>query len=388
MSVGLIAAATRQWDAVVIGAGPAGALEAALLARRGLAVLLVDKAHFPRPKVCGGCLNAAALAALQAAGVGDLPWQLGAEPLSRLQVSSRRRRATVSLRPGAGISRGTLDAGLVAAAITAGVVFLDGVRARAGLATDQGRPVHLSRGSEQVTVQARLVVVASGLGPLPVEDADQLPATVAPNARLGAGTSAPHAPPQVPPGVIVMMIGDGGYVGLVRVENGALNVGAAFDPEFVKAAGGLGEAAATLVEAADAPLIGNLLRSLRWRGTPPLTFRRRILARKRLFVLGDAAGYVEPFTGEGMAWALTGALALAPLAAAAATSWNEQLQRHWESEHARLVGRRRRLCRAVASGLRRPWLTALSLHLLRVLPQLAAPAVRAINAPPRRLVEL
>lgn len=385
MSVSLAAVANRRWDAVVIGAGPAGALEAILLARRGLAVLLVDKATFPRPKVCGGCLNAAALAALRAAGLGDLPWQLGARQLDRLQVDSRRQRATVSLHPGAGISRGVLDAGLVATATA--VTFLDGTRARAGLATDEGRPVYLSRDGERVTVQASVVVVASGLGPLPAEDADQLPAIVTPTARLGAGAQAPHAPPQVPPGVIVMVIGEGGYLGLVRVEDDGLNVGAAFDAEFVRQAHGLGEAAASLVGAADGPL-ANLLRSLRWRGTPPLTFHRRGLARERLFVLGDAAGYVEPFTGEGMAWALTGALALAPLVAAAAVCWDEQLGRQWESEHARLVGRRRRLCRAVASGLRRPWLTWTTLQLLRVLPQLAAPAVRAINSPSRLLAEL
>ncbi|MEP0775736.1 MAG: FAD-dependent monooxygenase [Acidobacteriota bacterium] len=386
MSVSLAAVANRRWDAVVIGAGPAGALEATLLARRGLAVLLVDKATFPRPKVCGGCLNAAALAALRAAGLGDLPWQLGARQLDRLQVYSRRQRATVSLQPGAGISRGVLDAGLAAAASTAGVTFVDSTRAHAGFATDEGRPVHLSRNGERATVQANVVVIASGLGPLPIEDADQLPALVAPIARLGAGAQAPHAPPQVPHGVIVMVIGEGGYVGLVRVENDGLNVGAAFDGEFVRRAGGLGEAAAALVEAADAPL-AHLLRSLRWRGTPPLTFHRRGLARERLFVLGDAAGYVEPFTGEGMAWALTGALALASLVAAAAVRWDEQLGRRWESEHARRVGRRRRLCRAVASGLRRPWLTGTTLQLLRVLPQLAAPAVRAINASPRLLAE-
>jgi flavin-dependent dehydrogenase len=50
-------AAGRLWDVVVVGAGPAGAMAARELARRGAGVLLVDRAQFPRYKVCGGCLN-------------------------------------------------------------------------------------------------------------------------------------------------------------------------------------------------------------------------------------------------------------------------------------------------------------------------------------------
>ena len=61
------------WEAVVIGAGPAGAVAARELAHQGLSVLLVDKARFPRRKVCGGCLNAAVLMLLEQIGLGDLP---------------------------------------------------------------------------------------------------------------------------------------------------------------------------------------------------------------------------------------------------------------------------------------------------------------------------
>ena len=44
-----------DWDAVVIGAGPAGSVAASLLARSGRRTLLVERATFPRTKVCGGC---------------------------------------------------------------------------------------------------------------------------------------------------------------------------------------------------------------------------------------------------------------------------------------------------------------------------------------------
>jgi len=382
MSTPLAGLAQRSWDAVVIGAGPAGAVTATLLARRGLAVLLVDKAAFPRPKVCGGCLNRAALAALEAAGLAGVPRRLGAPPLTRLRLYSGRRSAIVRLREGAGVSRPALDTALVAAAQEAGVTFVDGTVAHAGLPAAGGRPVRLSRGHQQGQVHARVVVAANGLGPLPADDAEALPALPAPTARIGAGAIAAAAPPQVEPGEIVMVHGPGGYVGLVRVEEDQLNVGAAFDPPSVKTAGGIGPAAAALLDRAGLPL-APLLRSLRWRGTPPLTFRRRGLAREHLLVLGDAAGYVEPFTGEGMAWALAGALALAPLATAAAQGWDPQLGRRWEQAYQQVVGRRQRLCRLVAATLRRPILTSAVITVLGAAPPLAGPAVAAINAPPR-----
>ena len=56
-TLSLADASARTWDAVVVGAGPAGAVAARELARRGTTVLLVDRASFPRNKVCGACLN-------------------------------------------------------------------------------------------------------------------------------------------------------------------------------------------------------------------------------------------------------------------------------------------------------------------------------------------
>src|SRR5438132_14182323 len=81
-------AGDRCWDVVVIGAGPAGAMAARQLARMGKSVLLVDKAYFPRWKVCGCCLNAGALATLRAAGLGKLATQCGAGAIQNVLLSA------------------------------------------------------------------------------------------------------------------------------------------------------------------------------------------------------------------------------------------------------------------------------------------------------------
>src|SRR5262249_53573698 len=159
-----------------------------------------------------------------------------------------------------------------------------------------------------------------------------------------------------------------------------LDVAAAFDPAFVKSAGGPGPAAEAIIGSAGWPVPPGLAGSP-WKGTPALTRRPARLAAGRLFVVGDASGYVEPFTGEGMAWAVMSAAALAPIAARAIHRWDDGLIREWEATHRRVVGRRQRVCRVVSRVLRSPLLTRLAVRALRLLPVLSRPVVAALNRP-------
>ena len=103
---------------------------------------------------------------------------------------------------------------------------------------------------------------------------------------------------------------------------------------------------------------------LPWRGTPALTRQAKKVAGERWFAVGDAAGYVEPFTGEGMAWAIASAAALAPTAIRAIDHWEMPLVREWERVYHRLLHKRQRVCRIVARVLRSPTLTALVVRAL------------------------
>jgi flavin-dependent dehydrogenase len=96
-------------------------------------------------------------------------------------------------------------------------------------------------------------------------------------------------------------------------------------------------------------------------------------------VLGDAAGYVEPFTGEGMAWALAGAAAVEPLALAAVEGWRDELVDQWTARHAALIHPRQRACRALSTVLRHPRLVAALLALLDAAPVAVTPLTAWLN---------
>ncbi len=99
-------------------------------------------------------------------------------------------------------------------------------------------------------------------------------------------------------------------------------------------------------------------------------------------MLGDAAGYVKPFTGEGMAWALLSANAITPLATDALHDDQDQVSERWTQTYQNLIGRRQRTCRAESGLLRTPWMARSALSILAPMPWLARPWVRGVNTPP------
>ena len=368
-----------RWDVVVVGAGPAGALAARQLARLGCSVLLVDKATFPRWKVCGCCVNQRALGTLEAVGLGRLPAALGAALLHSFHLAGWKRQAVMPLPGGVSLSREVFDAALVRAAVEAGAEFLPNTQAMLGGSTAQLRIVQLRHGDQELLVEATLVLAANGLGGKLLAGEEDFEVRLAPSSRIGAGTIAAEAPAFYAPGTIYMACGEQGYVGLVRLEDGRLDIAAAFDADGVRRAGGLGEVAAAILDNAGFPAI-KWLTELSWRGTPPLTRRASRLGGHRAFVLGDAAGYIEPFTGEGMAWALASGAGVAPFARRAIASWDPDLVMRWSVHYRGSVVRRQRVCRTVARCLRRPRLTRTLIATLDWLPALARPLIRYLNA--------
>jgi menaquinone-9 beta-reductase len=372
--------AAQIWDSVIVGAGPAGAVAARQLARLGLRTLLVDKAAFPRWKVCGCCLNGAALTTLRSIGLGDVGQRLRAVRLTQTRIAARGVEATIPLSSQVALSRIAFDAALISAAVDAGVTFQPETTAKIGLEAQETRTVHLRQRNREAQVMARVVLAADGLAgsALAAEPTSRTQTERA--SRIGAGAVTDDAPPFYRSGSIFLASGHGGYLGLVRLEDDRLALAAALDPAHIRASGGPGAVGEGILREVGWPTIPSLAK-LAWRGTPSLTRKPIRLAEERLFILGDAAGYVEPFTGEGMAWAMASAVAVAPIAAEAARSWSPALIDEWTRHYRQCVGQRQHICRWVARGLRHPLLIRLILNFLTRWPGLATPMLHRFNTP-------
>jgi flavin-dependent dehydrogenase len=378
LTVGQASATT--WDAIVIGAGPAGAFAALGLARAGFSTLLVDRKAFPRYKVCGGCLNRRAIGLLERAGVTDEIRALGARPISSYLLRRGGRQATLAGPPGLAVTRATLDGTLVRAAISAGCAFLSETTALVpaedvvldGQAERTRRVVLQQHSGDLVVSIGRIVIVAGGLGHTALRDLPSMSVAVAPDARVGVGTIADAGCVDTPPGCVTMVVGSGGYVGVTAVEDACVSIAAALDVAFLKSHGRPAAAVGAILASAHVQTTP-ALDTLDWQGTPPLT--RRIVGpvARRVFVLGDAAGYVEPFTGEGIGWALAAGDAVVPIAARAVTTWNATIEREWLGTYDRIVRHDQRWCRVLARALRHPRLAGAVIATLGWQPGLARP---------------
>jgi menaquinone-9 beta-reductase len=383
-------AAATVWDAVVVGAGPAGAAAAMGLAARGVRVLLVDRAAMPRAKVCGSCLSPAALDELArlAACVGDdAKRPPGAAALGAVRLAARGTCVRLPMPGGAVISRETLDPWLARRAITAGAHWLPRTSV-AAIAADAHGPAPLVLAtaddprSPPVTIRTSVCVLAAGLsGHVKIAGATRpAAASAVPHGRIGVGAVLGCDAARLPAGELMMAVARGGYCGLVRLEDGRIDIAAALDPRAVAAAGPAQAVLDVLCESgaiAAAEVDRQALAATTFQATPRLT---RALppvadAAGRIFRIGDAAGYVEPFTGEGIGWALASARLLVDALVATdghalagppdrvAAAYAAAHRSHFAPRHAR--------CRRVARGLRMPAVVAATMQAARLAPWVA-----------------
>lgn len=370
--------AGTAWDIVVVGAGPAGSIAALVAARQGASVLLVDKAPFPRAKVCGGCLNLRTLSVLDELGLTSTISEAGGMALQRFYLRTKRSRADIPLPGGMAVSRKTLDALLVREAVAAGTTFVSPATASLGPVDFYFREVRLSNKEQSSVVRARVVLSADGLGGSLLQYEPGFRMAVDTRSYIGVGALLDSVPDWCEPGVIYMACGRGGYVGCTVAENGRTDMAAALAPRFVRGHGSAARAVETLLAGVDLPV--EQLEQFAWRGTPPLTRKANRRSAARCLVVGDAAGYVEPFTGEGMAWAVTSGSAAADLACANLEHFDSMTEREWEKRYEALIADTQHVCRMVAAGLRYPALVNAATTAIALWPGIVTPFVRRINA--------
>ena len=393
-TIDLHEAAGTGWDAVVVGAGPAGSVAARELSSCGLRTLLVDRKSFPRNKVCGACVNGRAVAALAQLGLDGILKRSHAVPLDCFRVQSCGRRVDIPLPAGVAVTRSALDAGLLEAAVEAGTDFLPETSATLldVSAGGSAREVKLvqsgqNRGNPRAA-SAKVVLLADGVGNSSLPRHHRLQSQVAASSRIGFGgvIGINNCPKSYETGTISMAVATGGYVGLVRVEDGSLNIAAALDPALVKGRRRQAEPIARILEESGFPEIDQL-ESANWSGTVPITRRSPRPAGRRVLMLGDAAGYVEPFTGEGICGAVCSGAAAARLVSRRLATWSHLVEREWQSRHRRLVRNRQHWCRWLAKLARHPRAVRAAFATVSLVPWLVRPIVKHLNHPPGKLTE-
>ena len=269
---------------------------------------------------------------------------------------------------------------LARAASAAGAAFLPETEARLGPLTRDYREVLLTQHADAVSVRGKVVLVCEGLNQRLLSRTKEFSNDVDEHSFIGAGAVTRLKSGVFKEGTIFMVVGRAGYVGAVLVEDGFLNLAAALNPGFLKQGENLGMLVDRVFQEAGFSLPVDV-EQLSWQGTVKLTRKTTPVAADRVLVLGDAAGYVEPFTGEGMGWGLSSALACVPIVLAGLKHWDDSLIENWIQYHQRHIRGRQKWCRRCAYVLKSPLLVKSLIGFVNHFPWIANSVIHHLNAP-------
>lgn len=377
-------------DVIVVGGGPAGAATATFLAREGIQVTLLDRARFPRSKPCAEYLSPQAGRVLAALGVLDdvtahsvalTGMEVRAPSGARILGDFAAVRAFRPFSPhGLAIPRLILDDLLLRRARATGACVIEGERV-SDLAYDKaGRVtgvVSLGAAAEKRVRSARLVIGADGLR-----------SVVARRARLARSMPWPERLAFVThyKGVVgvgsrgEMLVTPNGYMGIAAVGNGdaRFNVSLVLSRDAVARyrTPGVDDSASTMANWIHAhPDIASRFAQAE-RLTPvlstgPFAARARRAWRPGLALVGDAADFFDPFTGEGMYSALLGGEALAQSAARFLRDGRAGALREYDRWRRREFSAKWRVEWIIAAVVAQPWLLERAAHAFTVRPDLA-----------------
>jgi len=298
-------AGVTRWDAVVVGAGPAGSATALLLARAGTHVLLLDRARFPRDKPCSEYLSPETTRVLEHLGGGvlDAVARASHARLTGMKVVAPSGAAMTG-RFGDTFSfalpRTTFDTILRTAAESAGAVVREGVKVT-DLLYDRGAVGGVVAGGE--THRARVVVGADGLK------------SVVARRTGGVRTSAPRrvaftAHVSDVAGVTdvgEMHVGRTGYVGLGPIGEGVTTVALVVPVRGLKGRPDFFQALEQFPGLAGRFDPRRTVREVLATGPFAQWSRRPAALGGGALLVGDAADFFDPFTGQGIYSALRGA---------------------------------------------------------------------------------
>lgn len=384
-----------DYDVVIVGAGPAGSSAAIRLAENGLRVLLVEKKKFPREKLCGEFISPECLTHFKELGVFDRISSGGVKIDRTVFYARNARSVTVPSKWFAsgsyalGLSRAEMDNVLFERARAAGADVLEETQAT-GVLTDAGKITGVQLKDKHratLDIHSRLTLDATGRAAVLSKQINK----VVKQQRTGFVAFKTHLRDvSIPAGVCEIYAYRGGYGGLSRVENGQYNLCFIAAADIVKQY--RGDAAEVMKKVLftnkrAAASLENAKIVEDWLAVPITGYGRSSLApAEGLLTIGDAAAFIDPFTGSGILLALESAKIAAgviagELSKSRARSF-EHLAREYNRRYAAAFDRRLR----VSSLLRRaafvPFLAETVIKTLALssgLTRLIARATRPVN---------
>ncbi|HEX8492922.1 MAG TPA: FAD-dependent oxidoreductase [Pyrinomonadaceae bacterium] len=309
----------NSYDVAIIGGGPAGAAAAIHLAARGAHVLLAEQKKFPRAKLCGEFISPECLTHFERLGVAEQMREAGGASLTETIFYSRSGTGinVPSEWFGAGgvaalgLSRAEMDARLLRRVRETGVEVLEEAQAVGLLMSERGvRGVRLKTNEGVRLVEASVSIDATGRSRIlarRVETDKRNSSEEKKRARLvafkahleGAKNEAGHCE---------IYFYRGGYGGLSSIENGLSNLCFIASARDVRACGGDPERVMREIIATNRRAAETLSASRVCSGWLAVSLdgfgRRRLIPAAGLLAIGDAASFIDPFTGSGMLMAL------------------------------------------------------------------------------------
>lgn len=295
-------------DVLIVGAGPAGSAAAATLAMAGRRTLVLEKDRFPRAKVCGEFLSGAAREDLRRLGV-LAEVEAGAERIERGFLHLPRGRSVPFELPATalGISRFRLDDLLARRAAAVGADVRHGPRVTSiERLAGSGFQVRFISDGRASTLEARSVVGAWGRWDALDRGLERR--FLAGRSRffgwnrdfVGGGDRLA--------GQVHLFLFPGGYCGLSRVEGGATNLAGVIS-ERARRRLDTGWDAVVAHARRSSPALDEAMANLRegpggFLGIGPVFFTVKPPVENGMLMIGDAAGVIDPFSGEGQAAAL------------------------------------------------------------------------------------
>ncbi|HEX5461106.1 MAG TPA: FAD-dependent monooxygenase [Steroidobacteraceae bacterium] len=394
-----------SYDAIVIGAGPAGSSAAILLARAGRSVALLEARPFPRRKVCGECIAAGNLPLLHALGVGEGLRRHAGPELRQVALWHGEERITAALPAaadgaapwGRALGREHLDLLLLEQARASGTVVLQPCRALAVREEVHAGRCEVHAGGNGVTLTLRAPVVIRAYGSWQPPPADAAPW---PRKRRGSDLLAFKAnfrDTHLDTGLLPVLAFGGGYGGMVVAGDGIATLACCIRRDRLAACRHEGDAAGARAGEVIEGLLRGQCRGVRealegasrvgpWLAAGPIQPGARLGdGRGNAFLIGNAAGEVHPIIGEGISMALQSAWLLCQELAGCADAFRcdahgemhrLQIRRRYAARWRMHFSGRMRLAACFAHAAMRPGIAAPLLPLLRRTPALLGIAAR------------